>query len=145
MLPDRVPRRAGSVVVVETFSFRFDGRFALMLRGIGITAETSRVTLTDDTFAAAFGRWGVETPIANLVRFEITRRYRWYRAIGVRGSLVDGGLTFGSNTNGGVCVCFHRPIDAIIPFFAPRHPGLTVTVADIDGLAAALRRYGVPG
>ncbi|MBA2336834.1 MAG: hypothetical protein H0V96_03575, partial [Acidimicrobiia bacterium] len=62
MVPDRVPRRAGSVVVVETFSFRFDGRFALMLRGIGITAETSRVTLTDDTFAAAFGRWGVETP-----------------------------------------------------------------------------------
>lgn len=130
---------------MRTFPFRFDARFSPMLAVIGITPKTSRVTLDEETFAARFGRWRVETPIANLARFEVGGGYRWYRAIGVRGSLVDGGITFGSSTKAGLCVCFYQPVGLTVPLYVPRHPGLTVTVADIDGLASALRGYGIPG
>jgi hypothetical protein len=130
---------------MHRFPFRFDSRFTVMLRVGGITPETSVVEVTEDTFEARFGRWAVETPTLNLARFEVTGDYRWYRAIGVRSSLADHGLTFGSNTAAGVCVCFVDPVDRIGPLMFPSHTALTVTVADVDGLADALRGYGVQG
>ena len=87
----------------------------------------------------------METPTTNLARFEVTGDYRWYRAIGVRSSLADHGLTFGSNADAGVCVCFHQPVPRTGPLLFAGHTALTVTVADVDGLADALRSYGVPG
>ena len=130
---------------MHRFPFRFDSRFTLMLRVGGITPDRSVVEVTEDTFAARFGRWAVETPTTNLARFEVTGDYRWYRAIGVRSSLADHGLTFGSNAEAGVCVCFRQPVAGIGPLLFPSHAALTVTVADVDGLANALRGYGVPG
>lgn len=127
------------------FPFRFDPKFATVLRLGGITEVNSGIELTADTFTAQFGRWAVETPTTNLARFEVTRDYRWYRAIGVRSSLADHGLTFGSNADAGVCVCFHQPVPRTGPLIFARHTALTVTVADVDGLADALRSYGVPG
>jgi len=37
-----------------------------------------------------------------------------------------------------VCLEFHEPVTGIDPLGLIRHPGLTVTVADPEGLAAAL-------
>ena len=130
---------------MHRFPFRFDPKFAALLRVGGITETDSGIELTAETFAAQFGRWTVVTPTSNLARFEVTRDYRWYRAIGVRSSLADHGLTFGSNADAGVCVCFHQPVPRTGPLIFARHTALTVTVADVDGLADALRSYGVPG
>jgi len=37
-----------------------------------------------------------------------------------------------------VCICFREPVTGLDPTGRLRHPGLTVTVADVDGLVAAL-------
>ena len=47
----------------------------------------------------------------------------------------DDGLTFGTNAERGVCVHFREKVRGP---FVRRHSALTVTVADCDGLVAAL-------
>jgi hypothetical protein len=37
-----------------------------------------------------------------------------------------------------VCISFHSPVPGIDPFGRSRHPELTVTVLDVDGLMQAL-------
>jgi hypothetical protein len=129
-------------VTTETFAFEFDPTFRLVLLGLGVTPGSSGVTLDDETFDARFGPFRLRTPVSNLKDVQITRDYRWYRAIGPRVSRTDLGATFGTNTGGGVCVCFHKPVKAL---FGVKHPGLTVTVGDLDGLAAAItRRLSTP-
>lgn len=123
---------------MKTFVFRFDQLYRPVLLGLGVHPGNSQVTLTDDDrFVAKFGRWVVDTPLSNIDCVEITGPYRAYRAIGVRGSAVDQGLTFGSSRSGGVCVTFHEPVPKLLPGMR-NHPGLTVTVADLEGLAAAV-------
>jgi hypothetical protein len=121
------------------FPFAFDPRFRPLLATLGIREDDSEVVLDDDLFVARFGRWEARTSIANLEDVGITRDYRWYRAIGPRGSFADRGASFGSNTRAGVCVRFHTPIPVL---FGQRilHPGLTVTVADPEALAAEIDR-----
>lgn len=123
---------------MEEFLFRFDRSSLPVLLALGVNPGNSSVVLTDDDrFVATFGRWKVDTPLENIDCIETSGPYRRYRAIGVRGSRVDLGITFGSSAVGGVCVTFHEPIRSLLPGMK-HHPGLTVTVVDIDGLAAAL-------
>lgn len=122
---------------VQTFEFDFDIRFRPMLAAIGVLKGNSGVTLDDEWFDARFGPWRLRTPVHNLKDVQITRDYQWLKAIGPRGSFVDRGATFGTNARGGVCVCFHEPVPAL---FGMRHPGLTVTVSDLEGFADAVRR-----
>jgi len=129
---------------IDTFEFAFAPRFASLLRVIGVTPDTTLVTVTDDAFRVRFGGWTLETPLANCEGVCVTRDYRWYRAIGARGSLEDKGVTFGTSTEQGVCVRFVEPVPALVPGNLLKHPGCTVTVADVDGLVAALERRGVP-
>lgn len=118
-------------------AFDFDPRFRPLLAALGIREDNSEVLLDDERFLARFGRWEACTSPANLADVTITRGYRWYRAIGPRGSFADRGASFGSNTRAGVCVRFHAPIPVL---FGQRilHPGLTVTVADPEALAAEI-------
>ena len=53
--------------------------------------------------------------------------------------LSDRGLTFASNGERGVLISFHQPVPGIEPTGRLRHPELTVTVADVEGLASMLR------
>jgi hypothetical protein len=108
-----------------------------MWMAFGARPSRDGVTLTaDGRFTATFGFFRVETRLDNIDDAHITRHYRWWTAIGVRGSLADDGLTFGTNTRGGVCVHFHEPIPRKIGF--RDHSALTVTVADLEGLSHAL-------
>ncbi len=121
-----------------TFSFDFDPRYARLLKVVfGATPENSHVLLTDQRFSARFGRFRCSTSLDNVKDVQITRDYTAIKAIGARGSMKDRGASFGSNTVGGVCLCFHEPVKALAP--ARIHPGLTVTVGDLEGLAAAVR------
>jgi hypothetical protein len=97
------------------------------------------VTVTDDgTFLARFGFFRLETPLANIDEAHVTRDYRWWTAAGARMSWADKGLTFGTNRAAGVCVHFREPVPS--PLRRQGHPALTVTVADVDGLAARLQQ-----
>ena len=121
------------------FEFVFDPRFRRLLALVGVRPDSARVFLTHDRLVARYGRWVCDTPVTNVSDVCITGPYRWYTAIGPRGSVVDRGLTFGTTAAGGVCVLFHEPITGLDPFGRMRHPGLTVTVADRTGFADALR------
>ena len=123
---------------METFPFRFDRVSRPALLALGVHPGNTEVRLTDDDrFVARFGRWVVDTPLSNIDCVEVTGPYRRYKAIGLRGSWVDQGITFGTSTKGGVCVTFHEPVPRLIRGMK-KHPGLTVTVKDVEGLASAI-------
>jgi hypothetical protein len=82
----------------------------------------------------------VETALDNVVDVSVTGPYRFVKTAGpAHLSLADRGLTFATNGDRGVCLTMREPIRGIDPFGLLRHPNLTVTVADCDGLADAVR------
>ncbi|MEL7206912.1 MAG: hypothetical protein AAGK32_01530 [Actinomycetota bacterium] len=123
---------------METFEFAFAERYRPMLRLIGVTPNTALVTVSDDELRVRFSRWVLSTPIDNIEGLERSGDYHWIKAIGARGSFADRGVTFGTNTDAGVCVKFKEPVPALLPGGAMPHPGATVTVADPDGFIAAI-------
>ncbi|HEX2883561.1 MAG TPA: hypothetical protein VHQ42_03205 [Candidatus Limnocylindria bacterium] len=105
----------------------------------------AQVDLTGDgRIVAVFGRLRVDTALDNVCGFQLTGPYRWWRAIGPRGSGADRGFTFGSSTHGGVCLCFAEWVPSRY-VRGGRMEALTVTVDDLDGLANALRTRGIEG
>ena len=118
------------------FPYDCDERFQLFWWPAGLRPDRDGVTVSDDNFVATYGRFRLTTPRANVAGAHITRGYRWWTAVGMRLSLADDGVTFGTNANAGVCVHFH---DRVRPVIGPRrHSALTVTVADLDGLVEVL-------
>jgi hypothetical protein len=121
----------------RVFPYAIDLRLAPFWAPFGVRPSKDGVTITDDgRFVATFGLLRVETPLANVDGAHVTTGYRWWTAAGARRSLVDDGLTFGTNAAAGVCVHFRERVPSVLR--RSGHSALTVTVADIDGLAAAL-------
>jgi len=124
----------------------FGPRSRLPLAALGVTPETAHVTVAAGRLAACSGPWVCRTTPANVRAVCLTGPYRWHRPIGARLSLADHGLTFGSTAARGVCLLFAEPVHGIDPLGLIRHPGLTLTAADPDRLAATVRRHaGLPG
>ncbi|MDW3217180.1 MAG: hypothetical protein R8F63_01095 [Acidimicrobiales bacterium] len=117
------------------FPYRIDSRFRPLLKPFGV-GDDDGVTLADEHLTATFGRARLRTPLANVTEAHVTRDYQWWKAIGMRLSFADDGLTFGTATHGGVCVHFDERVRRVIGF--KDHSALTVTVDDLDGLAAAI-------
>lgn len=111
-----------------------------VLRLLRVRPGTSGVRLDDDRLTIVFGPWRLRTPLANVAGAEIGGPYSPWTALGVRLSLADRGVTFGTATPAGVCIRFRRPVPAIEPFGLLRHPAATVTVARPAELAAELQR-----
>jgi len=122
----------------ERFEFEFDPAYRPFLTGISVTPSRAWVEL-GDSLRVRFGLWGMETPASNISDVCITGPYMAVRAIGLRLSLTDHGVTFGTSVHGGVCVLFHEPIPGVSWFRLFRHPGATVTVRDREGFAEAVR------
>ncbi|MCS7475607.1 hypothetical protein ACFFQW_26980 [Umezawaea endophytica] len=122
------------------FEFAFDRNPEVGLRLAGITRRNSAVVVDEQWFTARFGPWTVRTPLTNVVSASVGGPYRWWTAVGVRMSVSDRGLTFGSSTRSGVCLTFREPVRGIDPWGLIRHPGLTVTVARPEDLVADLGR-----
>lgn len=131
----------GGPPAVEQFSFAFDARFRPMLALIGVRPGTAQVTLTAERLVARFGPWTCETSIGNVRGVCRTGPYRWFKAIGPRGSLVDRGLTFGTTSTAGVCVLLREPVPGLAPIRWLRHPGLTLTLAEPERFVSSLRRH----
>ena len=118
------------------FPYDFEPRYRWLWRFSGARPDVDGVTVEDDQFVATYGKKRVETPLANITGAHITRDYSWVKAIGIRGSLADDGLTFATCTRGGVCVHFGERVPRVV---GPRaHSAITVTVADLEGLVASL-------
>lgn len=123
---------------MQHFPYRVDRRFAPLFAVLGVD-DTDGVTVTDDgTVHVTYGRWRVETPIDNIDHTETTGPHRWYTAVGLRLSFRDDGLTFGTNHHRGLCLSFVEKVPKVIGF--RDHSALWVSVADPDGLAAAIGR-----
>jgi hypothetical protein len=74
----------------------------------------------------------------NVFDVQLTGPYLWLKAIGVRVSLADKGITFGTNAKLGACLCFRTPVESFGRRLGLRHPGMTVTVADPAALKSAI-------
>ena len=83
--------------MTEFFPFAVDLRLAAFWLPFGLRPGRDGVTVTDQTFLATFGFLKLETPLGNIDDAHVTRDYRWWTAAGVRLSLADRGLTFGTN------------------------------------------------
>lgn len=128
----------------QRFDFAFQAAYIPMLAAVGVTPMTAQVVLTEDRLVARYGPWLVSTPYGNITDVCVTGPYTAVKAIGARLSMTDQGLTFGTSTERGVCVSFAEPVRGLDPLGVLRHPGLTLTVQDVDGFASALReRAGV--
>jgi hypothetical protein len=122
-----------------TFDFAFDPLHRAFALPFGVTPGNAQVVVEGGRLVARFGLWRVDTPVTNVAGTEATGPYSALKTIGpAHFSVADGGLTFATNTRRGLCIRFHEPVRGLAPTDRLRHPGLTVTVADVDGLAAAL-------
>jgi hypothetical protein len=121
------------------FPFDVDPRFGPLLLLLGVRGNAARVEVGPaGGLVARFGPLVVRTSLDNIAGVELTGPYRWYKAIGIRESWVDHGLTFGSTTAGGACIRFHAPVRGL--GLGARHPGLTVTVKDRELFRDTVRR-----
>jgi hypothetical protein len=126
------------------FPFAFDPRAAALLRIAGVRPETAWISLADDRLSVHFGRFRLTTALENVFDTQLTGPYNWLKAIGVRVSLADKGVTFGTNAKAGVCVRFRTPVEAVGRRLGLRHPGMTVTVADPASFKSAIDRLLPP-
>ena len=123
------------------FSFRFD----LRLRPLALLAlvhpGNARIDLDAEGLTVRFGKWTLTTPVTNIAEVRDTGPYKWWKVAGPPHlSLADGGITFATSTDRGVCIRFHDRVPAALPTSVLRHPAVTVTPEDVDGLIAALDR-----
>ncbi len=120
------------------FPYRFDRRWKVLFATLRVT-ESDGVTVTDDgMLRATYGRATVETPLSNVDHTRVTGPHRWYTAVGLRLSFADDGITFGTNHHRGLCIEFVERVPRVIGI--RRHSALWVSVADPEGLAAAIGR-----
>jgi hypothetical protein len=122
-----------------TFDFRFATPYRVAGLPLGITSATTGVHLEYGDLTVRFGPWTLRTPLSNVESATQTGPYGYLKTIGPPHlSFADKGITFATNADAGVCIRFKEPVTAIEPFRQIRHPGATVTVADPEGLQAAL-------
>lgn len=121
------------------FAFRFDPSYRRPARLFGITPDNAWVDVGPDELVARFGRWCVRTPIENIARVDATGPYAFLKTAGpARLAITDRGLTFATNGERGVRIVFCSPVTGMDRSGRIRHPELTVTVDDVEGLIAAL-------
>jgi hypothetical protein len=81
----------------------------------------------------------VGTPLANVTSVAVTGPYAFLKTAGpARLAITDRGLTFATNGERGVLISFDSSVRGLDPMGVLRHPELTVTVADVDGLVERL-------
>ena len=118
------------------FPYRFDGRWRVLFWALGVSKNDGVSVYDNGDLVATFGRFKVKTTKNNVRRSVVTGPHRWYTAVGLRLSLADDSITFGTNHKKGLSIEFVRKVPPVIGF--RRHSTLWVSVADPKGLAAAI-------
>ncbi len=118
------------------FPYRLDKRWTPLFLTLGLRKKDG-VTITDKgELIATFGFFKVHTTLDNIDHTEITGPHRWYTAVGLRLSLTDDGVTFGTNHQKGVSIVFKKKIPRVIGL--RKHSMLWLSVADPEGLVKAI-------
>ncbi|HXT42859.1 MAG TPA: hypothetical protein VN748_01915 [Pseudonocardiaceae bacterium] len=125
----------------RSFPFRFAATYRLPALLFGVTSNTAGVWVDEAALRIRFGPWRVQTPLSNVATTLHTGPYSLIKTMGpAHLSFADRGLTCATNSERGLCIRFVRPVPGIEPLGLLRHPAVTVTVADCDGLAEVLNR-----
>ncbi|MDH4015856.1 MAG: hypothetical protein OEV20_00800 [Actinomycetota bacterium] len=119
------------------FPYARDRRWAPLFALLSIK-DTDGVEVSEGMLRATFGRVSVETPTDNVDHTLVTGPHHWFTAVGLRLSFTDDSLTFGTNHHLGLWITFVERVPKVIG--VRDHSSLWVSVADPDGLAAALER-----
>lgn len=123
--------------MADTFDFVFDSRYLPLLRLAGITPERTSLRVDDAEVAIRFGTFSLTVPRDNITTTSVTGPHQPLRALGIRMSLADRGLTLGTSVERMVCMEFARPV-RLRPFDITGHPGLSVSVERPQELATLL-------
>lgn len=132
------------------FRFRFAAAYLPAGAAFGVTPWTAWVDLTPAELSVRYGPWTLRTATANIARARVTGDFAYLKTAGPPHlSFADRGISFAPNGERAVCLLLHDPVPGIDPTglldARLRHPGVTLGVADVDGLLAALAGTGVPG
>ena len=121
------------------FDFAFAPAYSRLSRGFRVRPDTAWVEVREVDFEARFGPWRVLTPLANITAAEATGPYAFWKTAGpARLAITDRGLTFATNGDRGALILFREPVRGLDPLGILRHPELTVTISDVDGLVELL-------
>lgn len=121
------------------FPFRFAAAYRLPALAFGITPLTSWVDVDEEEVRVRYGPWSLRTPRENIAGVQRTGGFSFVKTAGPPHlSFTDKGVSFCTNGDDAACVTFHEPVPAIDPTGRIRHPGATLSVADVPGLLAAL-------
>jgi hypothetical protein len=118
------------------FPYRRDKRWQALFIALGVNDKDGVTITAKGELIATFGWFKVKTTLDNVAKTTVTGPHRWYTAVGLRLSLTDDGITFGTNHKKGLSIAFIEHIPRVIGF--RRHSLLWVSVADPEGLAAAI-------
>jgi len=132
--------RVDAVPSTETrhFDFRFEPVMQALGAPFGVLPFTTGVEV-DDEVRIRFGPWSMRFPRDEVAGVEESTDYVLVKVAGPPHlSFADKGVTFATNRQRGLCIRLRTPQRGIDPLGLIRHPGVTVTVADIEGLRAAL-------
>lgn len=122
-----------------THHFRFTPAYRLLGLPFTVTPTRAWVRVTGAELQMRFGFWRLRTPLANISCTTLTGGYSLIKTAGpARLSLADHGVTFATNPDQGLCICFHEPVQVLGARLL--HPGITVTVADPERLEEELAR-----
>ena len=124
---------------VSAFDFTFAAPYALAGRPFGITPRSTTVEVGPTWLFVRYGPWRLLTPRSNIASAELTGGFSFVKTAGPPHlSMSDRGVSFTTNGDRALCLSFHEPVPAIDPTATITHPGVTLSVADPEGLADAL-------
>lgn len=126
----------------QRFPMRLGRRSRPLLRLFGVRGvENAYAEVDGETVDARFGAAHVRVPLANISRWRIEGPWNWITAIGIRRSVRHADVSFAGSPRGGVRMDFKTPVK-LGPLSMP---ALYVGVEDLEGFAALLAAYGIPG
>ena len=118
------------------FPYLRDTRWSALFLALGVRATDGVTVSAKGDLIATYGRFKVKTTLDNVDHTEITGPHRWYTAVGLRLSLSDDGISFGTNHRKGLSIAFVKKVPRVIGL--RKHYTLWVSVADPEGLAKAI-------
>lgn len=126
----------------ERFQFAVQPSWRVPLAAFGVAADRADLEVDEHQVRVRFGPWSMVTTRDNISAASLSGPFQWWKAIGVRLSLADRGITFGSSLDRGVCLQFHHSVPLRLGGrpLPLTHPAVTVTVRDPEGLVAAVLR-----